>query len=323
MKCRGNGKRVLSAYRISGLTRADIVVLIAVLGGLFVFLLPLLSGYGAMHAKDMYARCGKNLASIGKAISTYANDYEYMPPIAGGPATQWGPGLANWMAESKAEVFGLSSRDAGAHATISSSLYLLVRHAELAPEFFVCPLEKEVEVFDPQKYNVGDKQLSDLWDFGPDPAKHCSYAYHMAYGQFRPQTPRRLVLGIAADRNPWIDSPLSKAQDFSLFDPDKTPFKGRHENDVSGNSMAHRGNNQNILYLDGHVEFVRRSYHTIAGYQMRVSGEQHELRSVEEDNIYTSWDGEDRRRGIAPKPYESKPAHEFDSLLVNDPPLGR
>jgi len=293
-----------------------IILFGVVLCGLFVY--PVLSKLREVRVDKVKSRCRSNLAAIGKALSTYANDYDRMPPIAGGPGTRWGPGLANWAAEKRTDAFALDPNGTGGQATVSSSLYLLVRYTELAPEFFVCPMEKQTEVFDPRRYGMGDKPLADLWDFGPEPARHCSYAYQMVYAPFRPQSPKSLSMVVAADRNPWIDSPWSKAADFSRFRPKHGLF-----NRNLGNSRAHRGDGQNRLFLAGHVFGSHCSYATINGYHMRSWDEKHELEIVEDDNIYTSWDGQDRQRGIAPKPYVSKPAHEFDSLVVNDPPLGR
>jgi hypothetical protein len=42
--------------------------------------------------------------------------------------------------------------------------------------------------------------------------------------------------------------------------------------------------------------------------------------SLEDDNIYTSWDGKDKVRGQPPR-LGSQPAGETGSLLVNDPPV--
>ena len=58
-------------------------------------------------------------------------------------------------------------------------------------------------------------------------------------------------------------------------------------------------------FLDAHAVFEKRSY---CGF--------------ENDNIYTSWDGADKTRGQPPK-FGSQPAGARDSLLVNDPPVGR
>ena len=113
-------------------------------------------------------------------------------------------------------------------------------------------------------------------------------------------------LAVAADRNPWINGPRQKAADFSLFKPDARPFNGTTEEVRRGNVRAHKYDGQNIMFLDSHVEFAERPY-----------------RAFRNDNVYTSWEGDDRARGIAPKPYQSQPAGELDSLLVNDPPLGQ
>jgi prepilin-type processing-associated H-X9-DG protein len=298
-------------FRRYGASRADVVVAIVILGVLRAFVWTFLSGYRAMHGKDMRARCSRNLASIGKAISVYAGDYDYMLPVAGGPGTQWGPGLASWTSKSRVEAFGLDPGGAGGQATIGSSLYLLVRYADLTPDSFVCPLEKRTRAFKPGQYGMGEKPLSDLWDFGPDPAQHSSYAYHMPYSLYRVTTSSEGNLVVAADRNPWIDGPRRKADKFSSFKPDTAPFNGTPEEARLGNSQVHRSprpqqGGQNVLYLDGHVEFAKRAFC-----------------GLEDDNVYTSWDGRDRVRGVPPKPYQSQPADEHDSLLVNDPPLGR
>jgi prepilin-type processing-associated H-X9-DG protein len=117
-------------------------------------------------------------------------------------------------------------------------------------------------------------------------------------------------MAVAADRNPWVDGPRQKAAQFASFKPDIPPFKGTSEEGLQGNSLVHRTrrgpDGQNVLYLDGHVEFARRAFCGLA-----------------DDNAYTSWDGRDRARGIPPEPYKSQPADEHDSLLVNDPPRGR
>jgi prepilin-type processing-associated H-X9-DG protein len=171
---------------------------------------------------------------------------------------------------------------------------------------FVCPKDKGTAAFRPEKYGIGAGRFDGLWDFGPDPARHCSYAYHMPYGRYALTTSSEPGRAVAADRNLWIDAPRQKAAEFSLFQPDIASFSGTIEEARRGNSRAHRSEGQNVLFLDSHVEFAKRAY---AG--------------LRDDNVYTTWDGTDAIRGIPPKPYGSQPANEFDSLLVNDPPLGR
>jgi hypothetical protein len=112
-------------------------------------------------------------------------------------------------------------------------------------------------------------------------------------------------VAIAADRNPWIDGPSGGAGEFSNFVPDLRGCAGTGEQAQQGNALAHRKRGQNVLFLDMHVTFEARPYC-----------------SLEDDNIYTSWDGKDKVRGKPPK-LGSQPAGAKDSLLVNDPPAPR
>jgi hypothetical protein len=165
-----------------------------------------------------------------------------------------------------------------------------------------------VSEFKPRKYGVRDRELFDLWDFGPDPPRRCSYAYHMPYASDNNRltvwSPPETVL--AADRNPWIDSPSAKARLFSKFKPDIPPHEGTEADARAGNCFAHGGDGQQVLFLDIHVEFAKRAYC-----------------GLDDDNIYTSWDGDDKVRGAPPVPCETQPANAADSLLVNDPPARR
>jgi len=177
---------------------------------------------------------------------------------------------------------------------------------EVPPRQFLCCdrqgyTEKGVSVFSPRAYGVHDRALIDVWDFGPNPPRHVSYAYHQVYGPHGLTTDSDPNMAIAADRNPWMASPFTGARDFSTFMPDIPPFTGTKETSLRGNAVSHEGRGQQVLFLDTHVEFVKRSFC-----------------SVDDDNIYTSWDGADKIRG-RPAAFGSVPADPTDSLLVNDP----
>lgn len=241
----------------------------------------------------------------------YANDHDGEVPVAGGKGTVWGPGLDDWRAESRDTAVGSDANDAGGEATISASLYLLVRYGGASPDLFVCPKDKGTMAFRPAEYGIGAEGLSGTWDFGPVPPWHCSYAYHMPYSEHALTISAEPGAAVAADRNPWIDEPRQKAGEFSLFTPDIGPFKGKMQQVCQGNSLTHRGgishqSGQNVLFLDLHVEFAERVFC-----------------GLEDDNVYTSWDGKEKVRGVPPKPYDSQPADARDSLFLNDPPLKR
>ena len=300
------GIRRLSA----GFGRTEVVTVTVVLAILLMVLMVLLPAYQRERRHENIRRCGTNLSDIGKAMTAYANDYDGALPVSGGSGTIWGAGLNDWRSDDRDDAFGLDPNGTGGQATIGASLYLLVRHGSLSPESFVCPKDKGTTAFRPAKYGITGDGLGSAWDFGPDPARHCSYAYHLPYSEYKLTTSSEPGMAVAADRNPWIDRPRQKAGEFSLFKPDLAPFKGTSEEARQGNTQTHRTEvsslyGQNVLYLDGHVGFELRAF---CGY--------------EDDNIYTTWDGSDRVRGVPPVPYESRPASERDSLLVNDPPLG-
>lgn len=70
----------------------------------------------------------------------------------------------------------------------------------------------------------------------------------------------------------------------------------------AGNAFAHQEDGQNVLFIDTHVGFEKRPFC-----------------GINDDNIYTFWDGGDIRRGSPPM-IGSEPKNRLDSLLVNDGP---
>ncbi len=154
-------------------------------------------------------------------------------------------------------------------------------------------------------YRVPDKkaELIDFWDFGPDPTRHVSYAYHMPYGQYRLTTSSEPGFALAGDRNPWMDSPFMKARDFSKFKPDIAPHGGTYDQARGGNNVSHQQDGQNVLFVDSHAQFERRPFC-----------------GMEDDNIYTisSRTPEADPWGTPPS-FGSQPACHKDTLLVNDP----
>jgi prepilin-type processing-associated H-X9-DG protein len=286
------GRIVGRGFAVSGITVA----------GVLLFLMGIM--WPALRMTRMTAFrmvCGSNLSGIGKAMYFYANDYDNQFPRAGGPNSRWGR-TVNWQADNRSDAFGL--KDGNGEATISSSLFLLVKYEDVTPKSFVCKSEPKVSEFRLSLYGVdpNDKELIDVWDFGPNPAKHCSYSYHLPYGLYSLNTSYLPGVAVAADRNPWIPSPFVKAQkDFSKFDPNSKVEQQRY-----GNAVVHKGEGQNVLFLDGHCYFEKRPFCAIS-----------------DDNIYTFWGisapNWDKRKGIPPQ-IGSQPKDRLDSLLVNDPP---
>jgi prepilin-type processing-associated H-X9-DG protein len=276
-------------------TILDLLVVIAAIALLMSVLIPALA---KLRQRAFRTACSTNLSVIGKAMVIYSNDYRDQFPRAGGITSIWGSRIPNWQAENRFGAYGLNTSDGGrgGQATITSSFFLLVKYAEVTPKSFVCKGDPRTTALKPAKYGVRDKGLVHFWDFGPEPVEHCSYSYHMPYGPYALTTSYLPNMAVAADRNPWIQSPFAEAQNFSKFDPN-----GTSEHIRNGNTIAHKGDGQNVLYMDGHVTFEKKSFC-----------------GVNEDNIYTFFSGSDVRRG-APPTLTSQPKSRIDSMLVNDP----
>jgi len=272
----------------------------------FVFLLLIAVIIGGSRGSRVDARrveCQKNLSVIAKAMQLYANDYDGAFPRAGGRDCMWDRDIPNWTAPNRFAAYGMAANGEGARASISSCFYLLVKYAELLPRTFVCPGDVGTTEFKLADVDAGDRKLIDLWDFGPDAYRHCSYAYQMPFSWFALTTSSEPAMAVAADRNPWMDSPASKAKDMmSLFIPDASRDLVK-----VGNAIAHEEEGQNVLFVDGHVRFEDKSFC-----------------GVDDDNIYTYWDGGDIRRGARPfLGGNCMVGDERDSLLVHDPQVSR
>lgn len=159
-------------------------------------------------------KCKNNLSMIGKAMQTYTNDYDDNFPRSGGRDSNWAFRIPDWKAANRYSAYGLTEDGSGGWATISSCFYLLVKYSDVAPKTFVCPADAGIREFKLVDADVGDKKLADLWDFGPESKFHCSYSYHMPFSLYSLTTSSNPVTPVAADRNPWMDSPAALAKKY-------------------------------------------------------------------------------------------------------------
>jgi len=282
---------------------------VLVIGLLCLFIIAIaLSASDESQAVYFRQVCMSNLSGIGTAMLIYANDYDDQLPRAGGITTTWGMPVT-WDAIDRYRAYGLAVDGSGGRATISSSLYLLVKYTELMPKDFVCPGDTGTTEFKLSDYPYRNPSIDEYiyaWDFGLEAWKHCSYAYHMPYGLYSLTTSNKPGMAVAADRNPWIKSPALAPKPFFAFKPDIPPRDGTAEQGRYGNANAHGEDGQNVLFLDGHVSFEERSYC-----------------GLEDDNIYTFLPGNlgHPQLGVPPIAFVSVPGHIKDSLLVHDPAL--
>ncbi|MGE4286965.1 MAG: hypothetical protein AB7F23_10265, partial [Phycisphaerae bacterium] len=288
--------------------------------------------------------CGTNLKGLGTACILYANDNDEDLPIAGGkgentwatngfvPFALWDDPQADWSGDDQISV--------------SASLYLLVREADVAPKQFVCPSSDQFE-FTGQDISDDTAELTDVWDFGHDKStsksecpKNCvSYSYHFPY-EFPKNSGGNMIsyaltasstssMAIMADRSPWYDADLSddspSAENWigtvahlggTKNQPDSDDWDDGFEKweKLVNNSNAHQREGQNVLFIDGHASFEKRADC-----------------AAQNDNIYAPYMGPDastwnqygRRIGVAspgrdPGKISKGPWDSEDNWLVND-----
>ena len=283
-----------------GFTLVELLVVIAIIALLMGILMPALARVRQIAFRMV---CGTNLSGIGKAMLIYANDYDDEMPRSGGRNSVWSNQIPAWDAVNRFGAYGVAQDGSGGQANISSCFYLLVKYAEVTPKSFLCKGDSGVSEFKPSDYNAGDRDLIDLWDFGPyvnttdNPSAHCSYSYHMPFGTYALTTSSEPGMAVAADRNPWMESPSGAGKEYpGIYNPD-----GGKEAVSYGNAIAHQGDAQNVLFLDIHVGQEKRPFC-----------------GINDDNIYTFWDGgPDIRKGTMPV-IGSEPQGRLDSLLVHD-----
>ncbi len=310
-----------------GFTLVELLVVIAIIALLMGILMPALARVRQLAFR---LTCGTNLAGLGKAMMLYANDYEDELPKAGGRTNQWQSKLPNWLASSRTSAYGMTTTDAAAGiTTLSSNLYLLVKHAECTPKMFVCKGESDTREFSLKQFTGIPQTITDIqgcWDFGPgatrtgdtgnETYRFSSYSYHMPFGAYALTTSAEAGMAVAADRNPWMPATYDAqalSTRWSQFKPDDRnyPSQGTSDQAKLGNSDAHQGDGQNVLYIDGHVDFEKRAFV-----------------GVNQDNIYTYYTSANVQTNPysvmygagLPKPYSTTPdpGSKSDAYLVND-----
>ncbi|MHC4166240.1 MAG: prepilin-type N-terminal cleavage/methylation domain-containing protein [Planctomycetota bacterium] len=278
-----------------GFTLVELLVVIAIIALLMGILMPALARVRQIAFRMV---CGTNLSGIGKAMLIYSNDYDDELPRAGGRNSTWAALPANgWMAPTRFGAYNVSPTGEGGVGSISSCFYLLVKYAEVTPKSFICKGDSGTSEFKPAAHGAQALDLIDLWDFGPPgiPDESCSYSYHLPFGLYALTTSSEPGMAVAADRNPFITSPMAEAKPIAGF-----IWDGGREGVKGGNATQHQDDGQNVLFLDSHVGFMKEPYC-----------------GINDDNIYTAWDGGIIQRG-APPVGGTIPGDRTDSLLVQD-----
>jgi prepilin-type processing-associated H-X9-DG protein len=226
----------------------DVLVLAALLIiGVAVFLPSLHHSSGGCSNRN---RCMSNLKQIGLAMLLYANENRGQYPRAtytpgDTVIPTWGTGTT-----SSDPFAGPKPND------VTAALFLLLRTQDITSEVFTCPssyAEKDT-------YGGGTNAAINRANF-TDLAKNLSYSMHNPYvnkGVF-PDTDKtwwtmsiRPEFAVASDMNPG----RAGGDDDVLYPNNTSSSKDLRR----ANSNNHDGDGQNVLFGDGHVEFLQNPF---------------------------------------------------------------
>lgn len=221
-------------------------------------------------------KCAANLRLMGQALLLYSNDNRgaYPRTVAdiNNPKPTWGtpyegneeagpeqPELADPFDAKKSQALPKPN-------DVTAALFLLLRTQDITGNVFTCPSTGS------EPFDFGGKPTTALnwtnWPGNSGLAQHLSYSYQNPYptkdavaNGFKLNNAIGQEFAVAADMNPGLDALT------------KVPLEAGADAIRVGNSANHGGDGQNVLFGDGHIEWLGSPYV-----------------GVQKDNIYTFGD---------------------------------